>query len=112
MQVPKPPKRDRSKRKSLKRSWIKRGEKPLKKVNVERQARVDKQRRKQRNSPAEKEARRIAWSEADGICQCGCGRPFDLFVEKHEPDYPEFHHDSYRPPRGKYVRRGVITESK
>lgn len=31
--------------------------------------------------------RKAAWARADGICECGCGRPFDLNHPKSRPEY-------------------------
>ena len=31
--------------------------------------------------------RKAAWKRADGICECGCGRPFDLDHPKGCPTY-------------------------
>lgn len=77
----------------------------LRPVNPERQARVKRQRARQRNSKAERAARAEAWVRASGICECGCGRPFDQSGSQYDPGYPEFHHQDYDPPVGQYLRR-------
>lgn len=79
--------------------------KPLQKENPERRAKVAARRRRQRSSPEEKEARRIARERANGVCECGCGLPFDKSDGQYGPDYPEFHHLSYGKHEGQYLRR-------
>lgn len=92
-------------RKPLRRTPLKRGTKPLRKVNPVATAKRVARRRKQRNSPEEKAARTLALDRAGGVCECGCGLLFDKSDGPQSPDYPEFHHESYDPPRGILVRR-------
>lgn len=79
--------------------------KPIPKVNIEATKKRRKRRAAKRNSPLEKEARRIAWDRAQGVCECGCRLPFDKSGGQYSADYPEFHHTKYDPPVGQYLRR-------
>lgn len=79
--------------------------KPIPKINVEATKKRKKRRAAKRNSPEEKAVRAEAWIVADGICQCGCGQPFDKSGGQYSDDYPEFHHTGYDPPKGFYARR-------
>lgn len=109
--VPKPERSAPKPRKPLPppKQWLPKSTKPLPPVNIVATAKRVARRARERNSAANKAARKLAFDRADGICECGCGQPFDKTWGQFDPDYPEFHHDDYgdehTPPVGRAMRR-------
>lgn len=103
--VPKPPIKEKPKKVALRRTALKKSTKPLPKINPTRKAKVAERRAKDRRSPAHTAAKKAAKERAKGICECGCQLPFDTTWGPSSPDYPEFHHDNYKRPEGRMLRR-------
>lgn len=89
---------------------LKSGKPPVRKVKIRtvndaRRSKVAKRRAKERRNAEHEAARALAWTRAQGMCECGCDRPMDMHGEPSWPGYPEAHHVRYSPPKIIYLRR-------